>query len=45
VRVPRRDLVTVAGVGRLDVSANALFAFAAGYGLLALAGVAAIAAT
>jgi uncharacterized membrane protein len=45
VRVPRRDLVTVAGVGLLDVSANALFAFAAGYGLLALAGVAAIAAT
>jgi drug/metabolite transporter (DMT)-like permease len=35
LRVGRRDLMPVAAVGLLDVSANALFAFAAGHGILA----------
>jgi drug/metabolite transporter (DMT)-like permease len=39
LRVGRRDLMPVAAVGLLDVSANALFAFAAGHGLLALVSV------
>ncbi len=36
LRVPRVSLAAVAAVGLADVSANALFAFAAGHGLLAL---------
>jgi drug/metabolite transporter (DMT)-like permease len=37
--VGRRDLWPVAAVGLLDVSANALFAYAAGHGLLSLVAV------
>jgi drug/metabolite transporter (DMT)-like permease len=39
LRVPRRALAAVAGVGLLDVGANALFAFASGHGLLSLVAV------
>jgi drug/metabolite transporter (DMT)-like permease len=39
VRVPRASLGAVAAVGVADVSANALFAFASGHGLLALVSV------
>jgi uncharacterized membrane protein len=39
LRIPRVDLPRVAAVGLLDVSANALFAFASGHGLLALVAV------
>jgi drug/metabolite transporter (DMT)-like permease len=39
LRLPRRALVAVAAVGLADVSANALFAFASGHGLLALVSV------
>ena len=39
LRVPRVSLVAVAAVGVADVSANALFAFASGHGLLALVAV------
>jgi drug/metabolite transporter (DMT)-like permease len=39
VRVPRGSLLAVAAVGVADVTANALFAFASGYGLLALVAV------
>lgn len=39
LRVPRSALAAVAGVGLADVSANALFAFASGHGLLALVSV------
>ena len=39
LRVPRGSLVAVALVGLADVSANALFAFASGHGLLALVSV------
>jgi drug/metabolite transporter (DMT)-like permease len=39
LRVPRSSLLAVAGVGLADVTANALFAFAAGHGLLALVAV------
>ena len=39
LRIPRRLLVAVAAVGIADVSANALFAFASGHGLLALVSV------
>ncbi|MFL5927651.1 MAG: EamA family transporter [Gaiellaceae bacterium] len=39
LRVPRSAFLAVAGVGLLDVTANALFAFAAGHGLLALVAV------
>ena len=39
VRVPRGSLPAVALVGLADVSANALFAFASGHGLLALVAV------
>lgn len=39
LRVPRRAVAAVAGVGLADVSANALFAFASGHGLLALVSV------
>jgi drug/metabolite transporter (DMT)-like permease len=39
LRVPRASLAAVAGVGLADVSANALFAIASGYGLLALVSV------
>jgi drug/metabolite transporter (DMT)-like permease len=37
--VPRGSLLAVAAVGVADVSANALFAFASGHGLLALVSV------
>jgi drug/metabolite transporter (DMT)-like permease len=39
VRVPRASLAVVAGVGLLDVGANALFAFASGRGLLSIVSV------
>jgi drug/metabolite transporter (DMT)-like permease len=39
VRVPRAALAAVAAVGLADVSANALFAFASGHGLLSLVSV------
>jgi len=39
LRVPRSSLVAVAAVGLADVSANALFAFASGHGLLAIVSV------
>ena len=39
LRVPRPWLLAVAAVGLADVTANVLFAFAAGYGLLALVSV------
>jgi drug/metabolite transporter (DMT)-like permease len=39
VRVPRASLAIVAGVGLLDVGANALFAFASGHGLLSIVSV------
>jgi drug/metabolite transporter (DMT)-like permease len=39
VRIPRASLAAVAAVGLADVSANALFAFASGHGLLALVSV------
>jgi drug/metabolite transporter (DMT)-like permease len=39
VRLPRRDLGFVAGVGLLDVAANALFALAAARGLLSIVSV------
>ena len=39
VRVPRASLAVVAGVGLLDVGANALFAFASGHGLLSIVSV------
>jgi drug/metabolite transporter (DMT)-like permease len=39
LRVPRASLAAVALVGVADVSANALFAFASGHGLLALVAV------
>ena len=39
LRVPRRALAAVAAVGLLDVTANALFAFASGHGLLSLVSV------
>jgi drug/metabolite transporter (DMT)-like permease len=39
VRVPRASLAAVAAVGLADVSANALFAFASGHGLLSLVSV------
>ena len=39
MRVPRASLAAVALVGLADVSANALFAFASGHGLLALVAV------
>lgn len=37
--VPRASLAAVAAVGAADVSANALFAFASGHGLLAIVSV------
>jgi drug/metabolite transporter (DMT)-like permease len=39
IRVPRASLAAVAAVGLADVSANALFAFASGHGLLSLVSV------
>jgi drug/metabolite transporter (DMT)-like permease len=39
MRVPRASLAAVAAVGLADVSANALFAFASGHGLLSLVSV------
>jgi len=39
VRIPRASLAAVAAVGLADVSANALFAFASGHGLLSLVSV------
>jgi drug/metabolite transporter (DMT)-like permease len=39
LRVPRRFLLAVCAVGIADVTANALFAFASGHGLLALVSV------
>jgi drug/metabolite transporter (DMT)-like permease len=39
LRLPRASLVAVAAVGLADVSANALFAFASGHGLLSLVSV------
>ena len=39
MRVPRRWLLAVAAVGLADVTANALFAFAAGHALLSLVSV------
>ena len=39
LRIPRASLAAVAAVGLADVSANALFAFASGHGLLALVAV------
>lgn len=39
LRIPRGSLAVVAAVGLADVSANALFAFASGHGLLALVSV------
>lgn len=39
VKVPRASLAAVGAVGLADVSANALFAFASGHGLLALVSV------
>jgi drug/metabolite transporter (DMT)-like permease len=39
LRIPRRSLAPVAAVGVVDVSANALFAFASGHGLLSLVSV------
>ncbi len=39
VRIPRASIAAVAAVGLADVSANALFAFASGHGLLALVSV------
>jgi len=39
IRVPRAALAAVAAVGLADVSANALFAFASGHGLLSLVSV------
>jgi drug/metabolite transporter (DMT)-like permease len=39
VRIPRASLAAVAAVGLADVTANALFAFASGHGLLALVSV------
>ena len=39
VRIPRRALLPVAAVGIADVSANVLFAYASGHGLLALVAV------
>jgi drug/metabolite transporter (DMT)-like permease len=39
LRLPPRALLAVAAVGLADVSANALFAFASGHGLLALVSV------
>jgi drug/metabolite transporter (DMT)-like permease len=39
LRLPRPSLAAVAAVGVADVAANALFAFAAGHGLLALVAV------
>jgi drug/metabolite transporter (DMT)-like permease len=39
VRLPRGSLAAVAAVGLADVSANALFAFASGHGLLSLVSV------
>jgi drug/metabolite transporter (DMT)-like permease len=39
IRVPRASLAPVAAVGLADVSANALFAFASGHGLLSLVSV------
>ena len=39
LRLPRASLAAVAAVGLADVSANALFAFASGHGLLSLVSV------
>lgn len=39
LRLPRRSVAAVAAVGVADVTANALFAFASGHGLLALVSV------
>jgi drug/metabolite transporter (DMT)-like permease len=39
LRLPRRALAPVAAVGLLDVTANTLFAFASGHGLLSLVSV------
>jgi drug/metabolite transporter (DMT)-like permease len=39
VRIPRRALLPVAAVGIADVTANVLFAYASGHGLLALVAV------
>ena len=39
IRLPRASLAAVAAVGLADVSANALFAFASGHGLLSLVSV------
>ncbi len=39
LRLPRSALWAVAAVGLADVSANALFAFASGHGLLSLVSV------